>query len=263
MIDVKDAVTKARLLLPTQHVFLISHMRANTSVVSHLIGSHDDISGYYEMHIGYYSWKSLINQKFIFHEQNVSEPLTPIYFDKLLHNDHGVNPALLGHQNVKCLFSIREPIATINSIVKLYRSKHPEHPFTEQHNAAVYYCERIQGIIDFAMAFEGDNAYLYYDAEALISDTETVLGEIQRYIGLDSPFETTYKQFAQTGKKTAGDSSENILSGKVLQKKGDSTALDIDEELLLQCQDAYVRCRTLLKSRSWVSEGVEPATTVS
>ena len=34
-----------------QHIFLLSHMRANTSLISHILGSHPQISGYYEMHL--------------------------------------------------------------------------------------------------------------------------------------------------------------------------------------------------------------------
>jgi len=45
-------------------------MRANTSLFGHILGSSPEINGYYEMHISYYSWKSLIRQKLIYLENH-------------------------------------------------------------------------------------------------------------------------------------------------------------------------------------------------
>ena len=41
--------TKERL----GRIFLLSHMRAYTSLAGHILGSHPEINGYYEMHISY------------------------------------------------------------------------------------------------------------------------------------------------------------------------------------------------------------------
>jgi hypothetical protein len=34
-------------------IFLLSHMRAFTSLAGHILGSHPQVNGYYEMHISY------------------------------------------------------------------------------------------------------------------------------------------------------------------------------------------------------------------
>ena len=38
---------------PCARIFLLSHMRAYTSLAGHILGSHPQINGYYEMHLGY------------------------------------------------------------------------------------------------------------------------------------------------------------------------------------------------------------------
>ena len=37
---------------PCARIFLLSHMRAYTSLAGHILGSHPQINGYYEMHSG-------------------------------------------------------------------------------------------------------------------------------------------------------------------------------------------------------------------
>lgn len=247
----KDAIQKVRLLAPKQHVLLISHMRANTSLVGHLIGSHEDISGYYEMHIGYYSWKSLINQKFLFHEQNRTEPVTDFYFDKVLHNEHFTSRDVLCRDNVKLLVALREPKATIKSIVKLYSAKNPEHPCASPKGAAQYYLDRVRYITDLILSLGNDQNYYYYDADDIIQHPKRVLGEMKEFLGIDRAFEATYRKFEKTGHRFAGDSSENIHAGVIVKKSPDTSVLDLDNELLMSCQDAYHLCREKLIQHSW------------
>ncbi len=58
-------ITNPPLVLQHRNIFLLSHMRANTSLFGHLMGSHPEVEGYYEMHIGYHSWRSLWRQKLL------------------------------------------------------------------------------------------------------------------------------------------------------------------------------------------------------
>jgi len=57
-------------------------MRANTSLFGHILGSSPEINGYYEMHISYYSWKSLIRQKLIYLENHQFKKIPNIYLIK-------------------------------------------------------------------------------------------------------------------------------------------------------------------------------------
>ncbi|TCS68990.1 hypothetical protein EDC61_1225 [Sulfuritortus calidifontis] len=44
---------------PHARIFLLSHMRAFTSLAGHILGSHPQINGYYEMHISYWDAAAL------------------------------------------------------------------------------------------------------------------------------------------------------------------------------------------------------------
>ena len=119
-----------QILIPIEHLFLLSHMRANTSLFGHLLGSHPDISGYYELHIGYYSWKSLLREKLIyFSEHKYDSP--KIMFDKILHNDHEIENSILTHKHCRFILSLREPEQSIKSIVSMYIKKGAKHEDVE------------------------------------------------------------------------------------------------------------------------------------
>lgn len=44
-------------------IFLLSHMRAHTSLMAHILGSHSQINGYYEMHLDYEDASALDRQR--------------------------------------------------------------------------------------------------------------------------------------------------------------------------------------------------------
>jgi hypothetical protein len=79
------ALKTAAILLPKQHIFLLSHMRSYTSLYGHIMGFNPAICGYYKMHIGYYSWKSLIRQKLLYFESEATKPGFSCMFDEVLH----------------------------------------------------------------------------------------------------------------------------------------------------------------------------------
>lgn len=251
---VNAVASNPKIIFPSNHLLLISHMRANTTLIGHLIGSHDEFSGYYEMHIGYYSWKSLVNQKIVFHQSHRSSPVTKFYFDKILHSEHYIEHDVMKKSNVNVMFTIREPQETIASIVKLYRKQHPNDDFTSVDYAARYYIERLCEIAEIAKKLVDDDIpYFYYDAATVVENTEILLNKIARYLNVDKSFPLKYKTFTKTGEKIYGDSSPYIFSGKVVKKKRMATEVDIDPLLLQRCLYVYNNCRNYLMANSYDS----------
>lgn len=208
-------LSQPSLLGKKEHVFLLSHMRANTSLAGHLLGSHPQINGYYEMHIGYYSNKSLLRQKILYAQQHSFKPNSHYMFDKVLHNEHHVTESILTNSNCRFLVSIRAPEYTVPSIVSLYESAHPEHELTQPEHAATYYCERLEGIAE--QIKNTSFPYLYFDADAIKVKPDTTLGVLSTYLALSSPLSPTYQKMHNTGKAKAGDSSSSLLTGKIQQ----------------------------------------------
>ena len=69
-------------------------MRANTSLMGHILGSHKQIYGYYEMHLSYRTENDLIKQKELYATKDVIKSSSRYLFDKILHNVRNVTLSL-------------------------------------------------------------------------------------------------------------------------------------------------------------------------
>ena len=242
----KEILKQPSILLPKQHIFLCSHMRANTTLLGHILGSHPDISGYYEHHIGYSSWKSLIRNKMKFSLENPAEPVTKYYFDKILHNEHYVTDDILQRQNVSLFFMLRKPELTIKSIINLYRSIDPQNAFSSSEFATDYYIDRVNKIAEIARKYAQNKPIYYLDAESLVEDTERTLQTISFWFALSPELDAKYRLFTLTGKKHYGDSSENIKTGSIKKAKTGYKDIKLDSAMLNKAEYAYGSARTCL-----------------
>ncbi len=234
------------VVFPSKYIILVSHMRANTSLLGHIFGSHNDISGYYEQHIGYYSWKSLIRLKLKFIEENPKEPVSNIYFDKVLHSGHAVQPKVFDGSHSTLLFVLRKPELTIKSIVAMYQRMNKDHPHAQIENAVDYYVERTQQIVKIARDYAHKSDIAYMDAEALIENTDEALVSISNWCRLEPALTAEYKMFDLTGKKVVGDSSKMITSGKVEKSVRNYDEIQLTAAQLEIAQVTYINCRNEL-----------------
>lgn len=210
-----------------KRVLLVSHMRANTSLLGHLLGSNPQVEGYYELHMGYYSWKSFVRQKILYFSEHRRKPGAVFLFDKVLHDDHAINMNLF--RNEKVLFSLRPPASTIRSIVSLYRKVDPEHAYSTVNGATNYYLTRLVSLRKLADQVAGD--FLYLDADALRLNTSETLETIGDYLGLESKLDEHYDVQPLTGQVRVGDSSSSIGLGRVNKKQTDYSDIHLPEDM--------------------------------
>jgi hypothetical protein len=241
-------LTNPKSFLAHETVLLFSHMRANTSLLGHIIGSHPEIDGYYELHMSYFSWKSLWRQKLLYLNEHALKSTSHIFFDKLLHNHCRVSPNILERRDTRAVFMLRAPEQTIRSIVNLYRKKNNDHEYTRPENAATYYIDRVNRLAELAQTMP--HGYFYLDAESLIDQPDTTLRSLGDWLGLKSPLQSEYGIFEKTGQAKAGDSSEKIKSGKIDRTASDYSDIRIPEEALSGAQQAYERSRNALIGHS-------------
>jgi len=104
-------------------IFLLSHMRACTSLAGHILGSHPEINGYFEMHISYDEASDLDRQLHEFLQIETPKKNSRYLFDKLLHNDYRLNTGLFDPAGLRLLVALLEPDKTIRSIADLFRKK--------------------------------------------------------------------------------------------------------------------------------------------
>jgi hypothetical protein len=226
---------------PKKHIFLLSHMRANTSIFGHILGGHEEIEGYYEMHIGYYSWKSLIRQKILFYKNHPIKPSATYIFDKVLHDEHLVSPDLLIKNNVYTIMSLREPEQTVKSIMALYKKVNPNHEFATAAGAVAYYIKRTKTLAEIAAKVKGK--YVYIDAQCLRDKTDESLTFLTNELKLSSKLSSTYKTQLLTGKGKGGDNSGNLELGKIKQGKSNYSDVEIPSESLLEINNTYKTAR--------------------
>jgi hypothetical protein len=226
---------------PYARIFLLSHMRAFTSLAGHILGSHPQINGYYEMHISYEDASALDRQLEVFRQGDVLKANSRYLFDKLLHNDYVLKPERLGPAELKILVSLAEPERTIRSIVHLFRQKSDPDLYASPVEAANYYVARVRALADFCRA--ADRVYTYFDAELLQSAPEKLLPRLSDWLALDSPLSERYQTFSQTGKAGRGDSSARIHGGRIDRTRVDYSHIVVPEEALRAAQAAYRECR--------------------
>lgn len=204
---IKTVLKHPSILRPYKRIVLLSHMRANTSVFGHILGSNPEIDGYYELHIGYYSWKSLFRQKLKYFAEHKPKSNARYMFDKILHNEHHINTDIFTENDV-IIIAIREPLATIKSIQKLYAKVDPLHEYNDEQHAKAYYVARLNELVELGKKLEGQ--FYYLNADDLVQSPDTVLASLTKNLKLQTPLNKRYQLFKKTGKKGAGDSSNNM-----------------------------------------------------
>jgi hypothetical protein len=222
-------------------IFLLSHMRAYTSLAGHILGSHPQINGYYEMHISYEDAAALDRQLAMFLEGDALKAGSRYLFDKLLHNDYVLQPERLGRPDMKILVSLLEPEHTIKSIVDLFAQKEAEDLYASPAEAANYYMARIQALAEFSRSAK--QPYFYFDAELFQRAPERLLPRLSRWLELDSPLSERYEVFSQTGKPRKGDSSARIYSGSIERTPVDYSHVSVPEAVLNEAREVYRECR--------------------
>lgn len=238
----------ATALIPRRHILLLSHMRAYTSLFGHIMGSNPAICGYYEMHIGYHSWKSLIRQKLLYFRDEEPKPGFSSMFDKVLHNDHEVSLRLLNSSRVTTIFSLRPPRTTIPSILRLYQETDPAHEFNSESFATHYYIERLNTLEKLAGAMQRE--FYYMDAEAIKCDAEHCLEDLSRWLHLDAPLTPYYDIQRKTSKKKYGDTSDRMTSGRITEQGPVYENFRCDEHSMHEAVAVYQRVRRALVDAS-------------
>lgn len=226
---------------PFSRIFLLSHMRAFTSLAGHILGSHPHINGYFEMHIDYDDASTLDKQLEALRQHETIKENSRYLFDKLLHNDYALKPDQLGLIDIKILVALREPEQTIKSVVNLFAQKEWDDLYASPAEAAKYYVERVRELADFCRTVKQD--FCYFDSELFQSAPGTLLPKLTQWLELASPLSERYDIFSGTGKAGKGDSSERIQTGKISETKSEYPEIHIPEEKLKKAQAVYRECR--------------------
>jgi len=226
-------------------------MRAYTSLVGHLLGSHPEINGYYEMHQSYASAADLEQQERLYAAHDSLKPGSRYLFDKLLHNDYALKLEQFDPDSTRVLVAMRPSEPTLKSIVSLFARKDGGDPYADPVGATTYYIERLQALAAFGERYPG--RYVYFDADLIRTDTARVLAALGQWLQLGSPLAERYQAFARTGVAGAGDSSPAIAAGHVVRQENLYPDIALDADSLQRAQQAYRDCRRRLINHAAVA----------
>lgn len=227
---------------PDHYLFLFSHMRSYSSVLSHVLGTHPEISGYSESHLKYRHRSDLGTLRWRVARAIGGVPTGRYLLDKLLHNYMLIPRQLRESDRLHALIFLRQPAPTLQSILRM----HAMYPQVRWHGdpaaVAVYYCERLMWIAAVAVLLK-DRA-LVFPAEAITGQTHGLLGAIGDHLHLATPLSPAYTPRRYTGQPAHGDVSTNILSGHILAADPRGWGDDcpgFTPEMLRQCERTYRR----------------------
>lgn len=209
------------------YLFILSHMRSRSSLLSHLLGSHPEICGYGELHYDYPTPTSLFKMHLELYKDLNDINESKYYLDKVLHNSYVISDKILSNPKVHILVLFREPKATIRSLVKMGEATNkPEYSNTDK--MLQYYIKRISYLIDISKKY---SKLHIIESDKVVKDTAHTLKDLSDWLNLDSELSENYNLFNKTGKAGHGDPSSSIVSGKIIETNN-SQSIELDEDLL-------------------------------
>lgn len=242
----------ARALLRNhRHVLMFSHMRSYSTLIGHLLGSHPQVSGYSEQQQSYRTFADLSGLCYGIWKVSDHRVEGDYLFDKLLHDGHVVTDRVLERPDVLPIYAVREPVASLRSIVAMARAKNRP-AWQDPEGASRHLHKRYAAVRDLAER-RGDAAALFTDSVVL--EPEQTLAGLSRYLGLDTVISPSYASFPKTGVPGFGDPTGPIAAGRIVSDRPthevdapDDLVERLVEDYRATCEALTSRCSTVLGS---------------
>lgn len=228
---------------PRNMLFILSHMRAGSSLLSHLLLSNPEIMGYGETHIEYESKADF--RKLYYDVMLKRRRLFPknakYILDKILHNSHFPEDDIefLCVPNLRVVFLLRDPEGTLGSFARSW-GVGPE-------ETVGYYRNRLARLEEYAETFAGRVPFALVTYSELLTDTPSALSSLGRFLELRQPLSEDYELLRTTGVKGIGDHSPNIQAGRIVRKRHTPGDVHLSDDILRDGQAAYDQCQQAIR----------------
>lgn len=234
---------------PVRYLFLISHMRSRSSLLSHVLGSHPEITGYFESHIAYRHKLDFVLLRHRVMESLDGAPLGRYVLDKVLHRWY-ITPQLMNRMGARAVFLLRDPESSLKSLVASNFFNAPT-PAATLKRATVYYFKQLKWIQK--CCGELKTRGIFIESESLVNQTQRNFELLQERLELGSPLSESYQMFNDTGRAEYGDPSQLILAGQIVRdgRTSYSEAPQIPESTVIEARYAYDQCAQALRETCW------------
>ncbi|MDJ0660578.1 MAG: sulfotransferase family protein [Crocosphaera sp.] len=233
---------------PYKVLFILSHMRSGSSLLTHILISNPAIKGYGESHIQYQLEADLrsLYYKAYFHNQEFTNlqdlgklRMNHTYIlDKLLHDKKLLNNNLLKSEDFYFIFLIREPNRSLASMLD-------HKPHWTQENAVDYYSQRLETLSKYSSIINSKKRSFFLTYDQLINKSEPVFTFLQNFLETQEGFSENYQVLNTTGKRNIGDFKENIRSGRIIRKPR-PLDFSISPDLLEKAKNKFDECHKIL-----------------
>lgn len=214
-------------------------MRSGSTLLSHVLANHPDFVGAGETHLRYENEKDLsrlvlrtseLLHRPLLKETYVVDQINHAYFSKeLLHS-----PRLY-----KCIILIREPCATLKSMMSL--------SIWEEQQAVEIYTRRLEGLAEYGKLLGSRAIVVQYDH--LVDQTDHTLASLTKFLHLGTPLTSDYATHRMTNRISGfGDPSGNIKAGQIIKTTPHAAVLSTN--CLEQASIAFHKCLNTLQNSS-------------
>ncbi|NER83309.1 MAG: sulfotransferase family protein [Leptolyngbya sp. SIO1D8] len=235
-------------------LWILSHMRSGSSLLTHILNTNPEIIGYGETHIGYQSaedFKRLMCKAYwegqeyqnLFDLKKLTLQETYV-LDKLLHNNKILDINLLSSQNIYALFLVREPRRSLVSILDIK-------PNWSEAEVLSYYCNRLKTLVTYAKHINAPNRALFLQYAQLIDDSSLVFESLQDFLGTQTGFTEKYQILKTTGAKHIGDPRGQIRSGQIVRTQRELKQT-VSQSAIEDAQVVYQDCCQQLSQHSYL-----------
>ena len=232
-------VHPAIFLRKKTYILILSHMRSRSTLLSHILGSNPEITGYTEHHKSYEDWIDFIYLRRRLFQMNKEELGTPMLLDKILHNVHVLSDWAMKKSNVKIIVLLRKPEESVKSIINL-GSLEGHEDYKDPGYAINYYCERLDHLWQIREKIRHNCFYI--ESDRILDATLTLLADLSEWLELKTPLDSKYDTFELSGKPYYGDPSKNITLGKITGKRKSFDGISLESELLTPAEEFYDKC---------------------
>jgi len=241
-----NAINYPKALSPKKTLFLISHMRSYSTLLTHILCSNPQLMGGSEMMQPYKSALDLI--KLRLKCAQLSKEVRSTAVDKILINQYKVDDNFLTKYQPKIIFTIRKPLDTINSMYNMYLKY--ENKTCTAEELVDYYVDRASKIkCLYQVASANQCKCMSFSAEQMVEEPDKILDNISKFLKLDTPLRKEYETHDDTGKMFKGDPSKNIHAGKVLGSRNVENTIQLSQELEKKAINAYEEVLQYFKSQ--------------
>lgn len=247
---IQSALSPQNLFCHSKHLFVFSHMRSRSTLLTHILGSNPEICGYNELHQSYDSPLSLLKMRVKLNNDVEKSFKDKFLLDKILHNGYLVTDQFLSSVNPKVVFLLRNPESSLQSIIRM-----GAHPATQEYAnpyiAVGYYSRRLIELASYAQKLERN--YFFIESDDLLNKPDIILNNLSLWLNLKVPLYKNYSTFKKTGRHGFGDMSDHIKAGTIYDT-GTYPKINFPMDVLYEAQKAYDKCKeTLTKNQSFFS----------